>query len=465
MAKKKTGVKLGLKNLGIESGSEATGLEDIFGIAPTEAPSKKPKRTAKKAAQPTDTGRPTFGEIDILAARPDADQPRSLLPTNAYSALDQGADPVAVLNDWLSARSSTTPAQQEEMDEIIALAETIEEAGLQQPIGIRESDSFVKGVDFAVVFGERRWWAHIYLLSADNSALGQEVGKIRAGLVQPDNLQLVQLIENLHRRNLPPLDIAEGLRKSFDQLKASGVKSPGQKLEKATGIKREHRSRYLHLLELTPAVQQKIRDHGLTENSVRPIAYRLRKESPDKQLKAINTLISWRAKEQPSGPKQLNQFIDGLLTGQTSSAQQAPRVGSGGMSTMVGPILSKAKATQKVINKLDSATAYQLRIYLNEEPVRAMDLVTLRNQLNQLLNDIAPGRVFLVRINNSYVELATDKNVAPGFIAYESYLEAAAEATKGGEVEEFELGAARELASSRQMALWIATVDGQTVQG
>ena len=139
MAKKKTGVKLGLKNLGIESGGEATGLEDIFGIAPTEAPSQRSKRTAKKAPQ-VDTGRPTFGEIDILSARPDGDQPRSLLPASAYSALDQGADPIVVFNDWLNSRPMATPAQQEEMDEIISLAETIVEAGLQQPIGIREID-------------------------------------------------------------------------------------------------------------------------------------------------------------------------------------------------------------------------------------------------------------------------------------------------------------------------------------
>ncbi|MEM9776171.1 MAG: hypothetical protein AAF902_16455, partial [Chloroflexota bacterium] len=118
----------------------------------------------------------------------------------------------------------------------------------------------------------------------------------------------------------------------------------------------------------------------------------------------------------------------------------------------------------KVLDKLDSDTLQEFRIYLNSDLKEAMRLVNLRKHLNQLLNDISPGRVFLIQSGGSYLELATDQNVAPGIIAYESYFEAAADAGKSGEVQEFELDAARELASSQNMVLWVATADGETVQ-
>ena len=66
---KKTGVKLGLKNLGIESGGGATGLEEIFGLASTPEPSTTPRRKRRsKGSQAEAGGNLTFGEIDILAA-------------------------------------------------------------------------------------------------------------------------------------------------------------------------------------------------------------------------------------------------------------------------------------------------------------------------------------------------------------------------------------------------------------
>ncbi len=460
---KKTGVRLGLKNLGIESG-EATGLEEIFGVAATPPAEKKPRRKRKpspKDQATADAGGPIFGEIDILAARPDVDQPRTLLPTSAYTAMDQGASPTAVLTDWFNTEGSASLAQQEEMREIKALAQTIAEAGLQQPIGIREVESKLDDVQYAVVFGERRWWAHVYLLSADNKALGQQIGKIKAGLVQPDNLQLVQLIENLHRRNLPPLDIAEGLKRSEEQLKASGVKNVGQKLEAATGIQRHQRSRYKHLLELAPSVQQKIRDYMLTENAVRPIADRLRKQPEDVQLKAMNQLISWRANDMPAGPKQLNGLIDKLLHGDTPPPIQGTRSGGGGMSQLASQVLAKAKATGKSLDKLDSATSDQFRIYLNNEPQQASDLVNLRNRLNQLLQDVSAGMVYLVQVPEGWLEYAPQGRSA-GVIGFESQLEAAAEARANqGQVHEMGIQEAQSQAAGQNGQLWIAAVDGQ----
>ena len=428
---KRTGVKLGLKNLGIESGGEATGLEAIFGLdSPTESATPRRNRRSKGNQDDANTSL-TFGEIDILNARPDPDQPRTLLPIAAYRAMDAGDDPQDVLLDWFDTQSTASPAQQEEMNEIKALADTIQTAGLQQPIGIREVSSSQSEVQYAVVFGERRWWAHVYLLSADNNALGQTTGKIKAGLVQPDNIQLVQLIENLHRRNLPPLDLAMGLQTSYDQLKASGVKAPWQQIEKATGIGRAQRSRYLHLLELAPSVQQKIRDHGLTENAVRKIADKLRKEPEEVQLIAINKIIT--------------------------PPQRAPRNEKVGFSKIASQVMSKMRASTKTLGKIDSATADKLRIYLNDDIKQAQTLVTLRNQLNQLLNDVVPGHVYLVQTAEGWLELNAENNPA-GYLAFESYLEAAAE---GGEVVEYRLEDAQSLATTAGMVLWIAKTNGE----
>ncbi|MFT7586426.1 MAG: ParB-like chromosome segregation protein Spo0J [Cellvibrionaceae bacterium] len=471
---KKTGVRLGLKNLGVEPGGEATGLEEIFGLASTPDSSNPPRRNRRSktvAADDSNAG-PTFGEIDILAARPDPSQPRTLLPASAYTAMDQGALPQTVITDWLGSKETASPAQQEEMTEIEALAATIETAGLQQPIGIREIASSVtassiereskpESVQYAVVFGERRWWAHVYLLSADNNALGQDVGKIKAGLVQPSNLQLVQLIENLHRRNLPPLDLAIGLQGSYDTLKAAGVKNPWQQIEIATGIGRAQRSRYLHLIELAPEVQQKMQDHMVTENAIRPIADRLRKEAASLQVSAINTLLKWRANDQPAGPKQLNKLIDQLLAGESPSSQKGTRSSSGGLSAIATQIVAKAKAARKTLDSLDSNTTDQFRIYLNNEPQQALNLVTLRNRLNQLLNDVMPGQLFLVQANGGWLELSAE-DAAAGYLAFESYLEAAAE---NGEVVEHTFEEAQAIAGKDGMVLWVAGTDGEIRAG
>lgn len=87
------------------------------------------------------------------------------------------------------------------------LNESIRKHGLLQPIVVRKD-----GDRYVILVGERRWRCI--------TALGWEEVPCLIADVADDSVAVLQLIENVQRQDLSPLDVAEHLKQLFERLKA-----------------------------------------------------------------------------------------------------------------------------------------------------------------------------------------------------------------------------------------------------
>jgi len=169
--------------------------------------------------EPTPTG--PQATLALEAIRPDADQPRQLLPPALHQALTAGQlTPVEVLRNWLSQADETDPdSAQRPVRELHRLATSIAHYGLINPITVRRArpdEALPAGVDYVIVTGERRYWSHV-LLSIEGRRIqeGTEVsepGQIKAVIVQAGiSVRAHQLIENLMREDINAVEKARGL--------------------------------------------------------------------------------------------------------------------------------------------------------------------------------------------------------------------------------------------------------------
>ncbi|HLI28310.1 MAG TPA: ParB/RepB/Spo0J family partition protein [Chloroflexota bacterium] len=140
-------------------------------------------------------------------------------------------------------------------DDLDALAASIRTHGLLQPLGVAR-----EGAGYRVVYGNRR-----------------RAAAVRAGLrrvpcllveASPAERLVQQLVENLQRRELNPLDQAAALARLRATLQQREPALAGRALDeavgRAVGLSAATVRRYLGLLALVPAVQERIRAGELT---------------------------------------------------------------------------------------------------------------------------------------------------------------------------------------------------------
>lgn len=142
------------------------------------------------------------------------------------------------------------------------LAASIAEHGLLQPIGVRHAD----GNRYVIVFGERRFRAV--------SSLGwSTVPAVELSRDNAAEVLTVQLVENMARVDLGPLEQA----RAFQRLIDAGM--AGREVAEAIGRTPSYVSHKLSLLATPGAVQVLLDDDVLTEGHVRQLL-RLRSWSP-----------------------------------------------------------------------------------------------------------------------------------------------------------------------------------------
>ncbi len=135
-----------------------------------------------------------------------------------------------------------------------ALAQSIREHGLLQPIGVQRENGH-----YRVVYGNRR----------REAAVLAGLERVPCLLLDPPEEQRLvwQLLENLQRRDLNDLDKAEGLarlrRRLARQAGASPERDLDERVARAVGLSAATVRRYLGLLELAPAVRGLIADGDL----------------------------------------------------------------------------------------------------------------------------------------------------------------------------------------------------------
>ncbi|MGC8467932.1 MAG: ParB/RepB/Spo0J family partition protein [Acidithiobacillus sp.] len=150
---------------------------------------------AAVAKKPTDKPQPAYQFLPLDAIEPDPDQPRRI------SGMPDGDDPHGL----------------EE------LAGSILAHGVIQPITVRS----LGGGRYRIVTGERRWRAANIALQSGEACRrkGYDLARIPAVLVTPesehDRLEM-QMVENLAREDMSPLDTARALQKLMDETGVSG---------------------------------------------------------------------------------------------------------------------------------------------------------------------------------------------------------------------------------------------------
>lgn len=119
-----------------------------------------------------------------------------------------------------------------------ALASSIREVGVLQPIVVRRV-----GEGFELIAGERR------LRAAEQAGLATVPAVIR----ESDDTESLReaLIENIHREDLNPVELADAFRELLEELDTTQ-----ETLAERLGVSRSHIANTIRLLQLAPEVQQ-----------------------------------------------------------------------------------------------------------------------------------------------------------------------------------------------------------------
>jgi ParB family transcriptional regulator, chromosome partitioning protein len=139
-------------------------------------------------------------------------------------------------------------------DESLAeLAASIREVGILQPLVVRRS-----GSGYEVVTGERR------LRAAKLAGMATVPVVLRES--EDSDLLREALIENIHREDLDPIELAEAFRQLLDEL---GLKQ--EELADRVGVSRSHIANTIRLLALPLEVQQLLADDKLSAGHARAL--------------------------------------------------------------------------------------------------------------------------------------------------------------------------------------------------
>lgn len=154
--------------------------------------------------------------------------------------------------------SPLQPRQDFPEEQLEALAQSIRERGILQPLLVRPAGGRDHGSGYEIVAGERRWRAAQRAGLHDVPAVVREMGDAAA-------LELA-LIENLQRQDLSALDEAEAFRRLVDEF---GHSQDG--LARALGRSRSHVANTLRLLGLSEPIRAMLRDGSITAGHARAL--------------------------------------------------------------------------------------------------------------------------------------------------------------------------------------------------
>jgi ParB family chromosome partitioning protein len=148
------------------------------------------------------------------------------------------------------------PRQRFVQEELEALAESVRQNGILQPILVRPRAGHPGS--FEIVAGERRW-------RAAQLAKLHEVPIILKELSDREALELA-IVENIQRENLSPLEEARGYRRLIDEFG-----NTQEDLSQHVGKSRSHIANTLRLLDLPDAVLLLLDDNKLSAGHARAL--------------------------------------------------------------------------------------------------------------------------------------------------------------------------------------------------
>ena len=147
-------------------------------------------------------------------------------------------------------RNKYQPRKNFEKESLEELTNSIKERGIIQPIIVRKSED--NPYKFEIIAGERRWQA------AQSAGLHD----VPVVVIKADNLKSLEfaIVENVQRRDLNPIEEAEGYKRLIDEFKYDQ-----EKVSKFIGKSRSHINNCLRLLSLPKEVIDLIIDEKITQ--------------------------------------------------------------------------------------------------------------------------------------------------------------------------------------------------------
>ena len=147
-------------------------------------------------------------------------------------------------------RNKYQPRKKFEKESLEELTNSIKERGVIQPIIVRRSD--LQKEKYEIVAGERRWQA------AQNAGLHE----VPVVVIKADDLKSLEfaIVENVQRKDLNPIEEAEGYKKLIDEFYYDQ-----EKVSKFIGKSRSHITNSLRLLNLPKDVINLIIDEKITQ--------------------------------------------------------------------------------------------------------------------------------------------------------------------------------------------------------
>ena len=147
-------------------------------------------------------------------------------------------------------RNKYQPRKKFDKESLEELTNSIKERGMIQPIVVRRSED--QDEKYEIIAGERRWQA------AQNAGL-HEVPSI---IIKADNLKSLEfaIIENVQRKDLNPIEEAEGYKRLIDDFRYDH-----EKVAKFIGKSRAHISNCLRLLSLPKEVIELIVEEKISQ--------------------------------------------------------------------------------------------------------------------------------------------------------------------------------------------------------
>lgn len=381
---------------------------------------------------------------------PDRDQPRRLLPRDLAEAIASATlSRVETVQEWIR-RAESEAAEaglRRNIRELKRLADSIEQHGLISPISVRlpRPDEFVPpGTEYLIVTGERRYWAHVYLLSEGKQIHEGETitdpNEIKITLARPGvSVRAHQLIENLLREDINAVERARGMWALRYELSGINVTSPSiedieesddvnlsshelgedqtadvnlsshglalwSEVEALLGISRRYRIFVTSTLNLSQEAQELIADHDLAELTIRPIIQKL-KNKPELQVKALKQVIEWQAEnEEEGGPgvsvvASVKELVEQLLASEAAGqeAEPTPPIPKRFRAVSSAPVVrfrNKVRQTLDFLSRLKDTDRAGLTeaLYRDDFTDVVVDLRNLHQQLEAILKEVARRR-------------------------------------------------------------------------
>lgn len=241
-------------------------------------------------------------------------------------------------------------------EELEALAESIRQHGLIQPITVR-----AVGEKYQIIAGERRWRA------AQRAGLTHIPAYVRTA----DNTQLLTfaLVENVQRQNLNPIELAMAYKRLMEEC---GLTQ--EEVARYVGKSRPTVANTLRLLRLPPEIQKALKEGTLAEGHARPL---LALDSPDLQLEVFRQI-----QEKGLNARQIEALIAQLTTPKNQNKSQktskAPSLLDIHLAEVAKALTYRLHAPVEFKSKPDGSGELRIRYASAEDLERLLDLLGVK---------------------------------------------------------------------------------------